>query len=142
MKMATLNTDHLATCINTLEASLQHLQQALSDSIEYEIFRNATIKGFELTLETTGKLLRKALKAYSGNPKLIDELTYKDVFRHSMKHGLLTADEVMRWFAYRDNRNDTAHDYGIEFAKSTIRLLPNFIIDVKNLLGALQNLSE
>lgn len=57
MKMATLNTDHLATCINTLDASLQHLQRAQSDSIEYEIFRNATIKGFELTLETTGKLL-------------------------------------------------------------------------------------
>lgn len=64
--MALLNTDHLETCIKTLESSLTRLQSAQPDSIDYEIFRNATIKGFELRLETSGKLLRKTLKAYSG----------------------------------------------------------------------------
>lgn len=139
--MAILNTDHLVTCIKTLDLSLIHLKEAKPDSIEYEVFRNATIKGFELTLETSGKLLRKVLKTYSGNPKTIDALTYKDVFRHAVKHGLLTADEIKRWFAYRDNRNDTAHDYGIEFANSTVNLLPSFLIDVKKLLQVLQNFS-
>lgn len=140
--MATLNTDHLATCIKTLESSLVHLQKAQVNSIEYEIFRNATIKGFELCLETAGKLLRKTLKAYTGNPKTVDELTYKDIFRHGLKHGLLNAGEVTRWFSYRDNRNDTAHDYGIEFANSTVRLLPDFLLDVKKLLNTLKNQSE
>lgn len=137
-----LNTDHLETCINTLESSFSRLQEAKPDSVDYEVFRNATIKGFELTLETAGKLLRKALKAYTGNPKTIDELNYKDVFRHAVKHSLLHTGEVERWFSYRDNRNDTAHDYGIEFAKSTVRLLPDFLIDVKKLLQILQNQSE
>lgn len=140
--MTTLNTDHLATYIKTLESSLVHLQKAQVDSIEYEIFRNATIKGFELCLETAGKLLRKTLKAYTGNPKTVDELTYKDIFRHGLKHGLLNTDKVTRWFSYRDNRNNTAHDYGAEFANSTVRLLPDFLLDVKKLLNTLQNQSE
>ena len=32
-------------------------------------------------------------------------------------HGLMETDAVERWLAYRDNRNDTAHDYGEDFAK-------------------------
>lgn len=140
--MALLNTDHLETCIKTLESSLMRLQSAQPDSIDYEIFRNATIKGFELTLETSEKLLRKALKTYSGDPKAIDQLTYKDIFRHAVKHDLLTPEDAKHWFAYRDNRNDTAHDYGIEFANSTVRLLPDFINDAKKLLDTLHHQPE
>lgn len=107
-----LNTDHLLRCIQTLESSLALLNKAESGSIDYEVFRNAVVKGLELVLETSGKLLRKALKAYGGSPKAIDDLFYKDVLRHAGKHGLLSAAEIERWFAYRDNRNNTAHDYG------------------------------
>ncbi len=45
-----LNTDHYARCIRTLEASLVHLEKAEAESSEFEIFRNAVVKGFELTL--------------------------------------------------------------------------------------------
>lgn len=132
--MVTLKTDHLAQCIKTLEFSLARLDSAVPNSIDYEVFRNATVKGFELTLETAGKLLRKMLKTYSATPRSVDELTYKDVIRHAVKHGLLEPDAAERWFAYRDNRNDTAHDYGIAFTKTTLALLPKFIIDAKTLL--------
>lgn len=136
--MANLNTDHLLQCIKTLDSSLMHLQSADPESIEYEVFRNATIKGFELTLEISGKLLRKALKSYIGNPRTIDELTFKEVFRYATKHGLLDPEAVERWFMYRNNRNDTAHDYGIAFAKTTLKLLPEFINDAKALQLILQ----
>lgn len=131
--MDKLNTDHLIQCIKTLESSLERLQAAQPDSIDYEVFRNATVKGFELTLETSGKLLRKVLKAYTGSPREIDELTYKDLFRHASKHGLLDTKAVERWFEYRNNRNDTAHDYGIAFVKLTLKLLPAFLQDAKSL---------
>jgi len=124
-----LNTDHLLRCIQTLESSLAMLQRAEAGSIEYEVFRNAVVKGFELTLETSGKLLRKALKAYGGNPKAVDDLFYKDVLRHAAKHGLLTIEQVERWFVYRDNRNNTAHDYGEAFASETLVLMSDFVID-------------
>ena len=56
----------------------------------------------------------------------------------SATHGLMTLEEVERWFTYRDNRNSTAHDYGEGFAKETLLLLPGFIADVKKLEDVLR----
>ena len=128
-----LRTEHLGRCIQTLEKSVVQLNQTEPNTIDYEILRNAAVKGFELTLETAGKLLRKALKSYTGSPRAVDELTYKDVLRHAAKHALMDTSAVERWFAYRDNRNNTAHDYGIGFAEETLVLLPAFITDARAL---------
>lgn len=134
-----LNTDHLKRCIETLRQSISLLTKQKPDSIEYEIFRNATIKGYELTLETAGKLLKKALKPYFANPKEVDQLVFKDVFRHASKHGLLSIEEAKRWFTYRDNRNNTAHDYGFGFAEETLKLLPTFVDDAQRLKDRLDH---
>lgn len=134
----TLDTSHLRRCIETLEASLERLRAADPASVDYEVFRNAVVKGFELVLELSGKLLRKALKAYDGNPKAVDALFYKDVFRHAGKHGLLGIDEIEHWFAYRDNRNTTAHDYGEGFAQHTLTLMPDFLDDARRLEDTLR----
>jgi nucleotidyltransferase substrate binding protein (TIGR01987 family) len=128
-----LRTEHLSRCIQTLETSVTLLRQAPPDSIDYEIYRNAAVKGFELSLETAGKLLRKAIKSYLGSPRAGDELTFKDVLRRAAKHGLMDASAVERWFAYRDNRNSTAHDYGVGFAEETLTLLPDFIVDARRI---------
>lgn len=133
-----LNIDQLAKCVKTMELSLQHLQNAQPEDIEYEVFRNAVIKSFELTLEVSGKLLRKALKAYVGNPRQIDALNYKEVLRYAAKHGLLNIEAVERWFVYRDNCNDTAHDYGVAFAQETLKLIPSFLKDAYALKETLQ----
>ncbi|MBM3852553.1 MAG: nucleotidyltransferase [Verrucomicrobia bacterium] len=128
-----LRTEHLARCIETLDRSFDELRRAPGDSIDYEIYRNATVKGFELTIETAGKLLRKALKTYSGTARAVDELSFKDVFRHAAVHALLSTQEVERWFAYRANRNTTAHDYGVKFAEETLVLIPDFLADARRL---------
>ena len=127
------NTDNLQRCIKTLERSLECLHRYDPDSMEYEIYRNAVVKGFELTLETAGKLLRKALKLYFATSKQADRLVYKDIFRMASKHGILDVEEVSRWFLYRDNRNDMIHDYGIGFAEETLKLMPQFLLDTKRL---------
>lgn len=132
-----LNTDHLHRCIQTLESSLVLLQASEPGSIQYEIYRNAVVKGFELALETSGKLLRKALKPYFATSKAADELVFKDLFRHGARHGILGVEDAERWFQYRDNRNSTAHDYGEKFAEETLVLLPGFIADAKRLKDAL-----
>lgn len=128
-----LNTEHLDRCIQTLEGAVIRLKAEEENSIEYEIFRNASIKGFELTLETSGKLLKKALKPYFSSPGTVDQLVFKDVFRNASRHGLLSLEEVERWMTYRDNRNTTAHDDGKEFVEKTLKLLPQFIVDAKQL---------
>ena len=56
-----LQTAHFKRCIQTLDASFALLKRATPGSVEYEVYRNATIKGFELVLETGGKLLGKYL---------------------------------------------------------------------------------
>lgn len=131
--MGDLQTAHLQRCIRTLESSLRLLRQSPAGSVEHEVFRNAVVKGFELTLELSGKLLRRALRHYEGSPRKVDELFFKDVFRYAARHGLMDTGAVGRWFTYRDNRNDTAHDYGEAFAQGTVGLLPAFIADAKAL---------
>ena len=134
-----LNLDHLTRCIQTLESSLVMLEKVPEQSMDYEIFRNAVVKGYELVLETSGKLLRKALKEYTGSPRAIDEFVFKEIFRQALKHGLIPDTQtVERWFSYRDNRNNTAHDYGIGFARDTLGLMPDFLKDVHVLEKTLQ----
>ncbi len=128
-----LNTVYLRRCISSLESALDMLAKSESGSIEYDVFRNAAIKSFELSLETSGKLLRKVLRPYFATPKEVDRLVFKDLFRYGAKHSLLTIESVERWLAYRDNRNNTAHDYGEEFAEQTLKLLPGFVRDAKYL---------
>jgi len=137
-----ISTEHLQRCVSTLAQSLKMLNNYQPQSLEYDVLRNAVVKGFELTLETAGKLLKKTLKAYLSNPREADSLVFKQVFRHAHKHGLLTSDEVTRWFSYRDNRNTTAHDYGEGFAEDTLVLLPQFILDVDKLIEVLNNVPD
>ncbi len=136
-----LNVQHLRRTADTLEQAIIQLNQVSDkENVLYDLFRNAAIKSFELSLETTGKLLRKALKLYGGSPREVDRLVFKDLFRHAQKHGLINNAAVERWFAYRDNRNNTAHDYGAGFAEETLRLLPNFLQDVRTLAISLEEL--
>ena len=133
-----LNTDHLKRCIQTLRSSLSFYEQATPESIDQEIFRNAIVKGYELAQETSFKLLKKALRDYGHGAKKLDTTVVKDLLRLSATHGLMTLEEVERWFAYRDNRNNTAHDYGENFAKETLSLIPKFIADVARLEAVLR----
>lgn len=133
-----LNTDHLKRCIQTLRSSLVFFEGSPPDGIEREIFRNAIVKGYELAQETSFKLLKKALRDYGHSAKKLDSTPIKDVLRLAATHGLMPLEEVERWFAYRDNRNNTAHDYGEAFANETLKLIPIFIADVERLEAILR----
>ena len=138
--MNTLNTDYFSRCIATLERAFITLNELSSDDDLYDIYRAACVKEFEIILEQTGKLLKKCLKPYFASPKQVDQLTFKDVFRYAAKHGLISLEEAGRWLAYRDNRNDTAHDYGAGFANDTLVLLPQFIKDAGRIHKVIRSL--
>jgi nucleotidyltransferase substrate binding protein (TIGR01987 family) len=139
-----LNVEHLNRTVATLEQALLAIEQhpAAPDSVMFDLYRNAAIKSFELSLETAGKLLRKALKAFEASPRSVDALVFNDVLRYAGKHGVLTSAEVERWLAYRANRNNTAHDYGEGFANDTLQLLPAYLQDVRALAVALQKVFD
>lgn len=123
----------LRRCLRTLERALAALEAGNPHTTTYDIYRAACVKEFELILEQSGKLLRKRLAAYFASNRQVDRLAFKDIFRHAAKHGLIDAEACERWLEYRDNRNDTAHDYGEAFADATLALLPNFVADANDL---------
>ena len=81
---------------------------------------------------------RKRLAAFFASNRQADRLVFKDLFRHAAKHGLIAPDTVERWMQYRDNRNDTARNYGEDFAEATLKLLPAFVADAKALADMIE----
>ena len=126
-----IDTTFLKRCISTLERAHGLLLKAESESLEYEMYRSACVKEFEIILEQSGKLLKKCLKPYFHSSKAVDKLYFKDIFRHANQFDLIAPEAVERWLEYRDNRNNTAHDYGVHFADETLVLLGQFIEDAK-----------
>ena len=132
-----INTDFLDRCIQTLETAFTQLAQHEPGDITYDIYRAACVKEFEIVLEQSGNLLKRRLRPYFASNRQADRLTFRDIFRHAAKHGLISVESCERWLEYRNNRNDTAHDYGEGFAETTLKLLPGFIDDAKELAGVI-----
>lgn len=134
-----IDTTFLRRCIGALEIAFEEIvEHREAQDFAYEIYRAACVKEFELVLEQSGKLLRKRLAIYFASNKQADRLAFKDLFRHAAKHGLIEVETVERWLYYRDNRNETAHDYGESFAETTLKLLPAFILDAKMLADMIE----
>ena len=138
----TIDTAYLERCIATLEKAYGLLQKTDPANLDYDLYRSASVKEFELILEQSGKLLRKLLRAYFHSSRAVDQLVFKDVFRHAVLRQIISAQEAERWLQYRDNRNSTAHDYGVNFAEETLVLLPVFIADATRLAAAIRSLSN
>ena len=93
-------------------------------------------------LEQSGKLLKKRLRPWFASNRQADRLAFKDVFRYAAKHGLIPADACERWLEYRNDRNDTAHDYGQGFSEATLKLLPRFVDDARQLAGVIEGKAD
>lgn len=132
--MQSIDTIYLKKCNLALQRAYKYLNKCNEEDIEYEIYRSAVIKEFEIILEQSGKLLKKVLRAYFHSNKAVDKLVFKDIFREAGIHSLLTINEVERWLKYRDNRNTTAHDYGVYLANETLVLIEQFVKDVDRLI--------
>ncbi|OIP84861.1 MAG: nucleotidyltransferase [Porphyromonadaceae bacterium CG2_30_38_12] len=140
--MTDFETTYLERCVSTLEKAYSLLGTVRPEDIEYDMYRSACVKEFEIILEQCGKLLKKVLKPYFASSKAVDMLIFKDVFRHAALHSIINTESCERWMQYRDNRNSTAHDYGVGFAQDTLILLPQFIVDAKYIILAINNQNQ
>lgn len=134
-----IDTQYLQRCTLTLQKAYNLLQKANKDELDYDMYRSACIKDFEIIIEQSGKLLKKVLKPYFHSSKAVDMLVFKDIFRQAALYSIIDTDTCERWLIYRDNRNSTAHDYGLGFAEDTLTLLPKFIADAQALATAIEN---
>ena len=62
-------------------------------------------------------------------------MLFRSIFRYAGKHGLASLQEVERWLLYREH---TAHEYGESYADDILKLVPQFLIDARNLLKAIE----
>ena len=139
----TLDTTFLRRCIDTLERAMdKNVKHGTTEDFLYDIYSAACVKEFELVLEQSGKLLRKRLANFFASNQQADRLAFKDLFRHAAKHGLIESDAAERWLRYRDNRNDTAHNYGEDFAEDTLKLLPSFVADARALADMIEYVDD
>jgi hypothetical protein len=129
--MSKIDTTYLERCINTLAKAYGLLQKANVDEIDYDMYRSAAVKEYEIIIEQCGKLLRKSLKPYFHSSQGVDKLYFKDVFKQAILRSIITPELCERFLEYRDNRNNTAHDYGVNFDEKTLLLLPKFIEDAR-----------
>lgn len=136
--MKALDTEFAHRCIRTLDQALATLGKQDLEPVTHDIYRAACIKEFEIVSEQCAKLLKKALVVFFPSARAVDALTYKDIFRHAAKHGLMSLDAAERWLAYRDHRNQSAHEYGQNFADVILVLLPQFLSDATDLLEAVE----
>lgn len=132
-----IDTTYYERCISTLEKAYALLLNTNPEMIDYDMYRSACIKEFEIILEQSGKLLRKVLKPYFHSAAAVDKLVFKEVFRNTVLRTIITDETCERWLQYRDNRNNTAHDYGVNFAEETLLLLPQFMFDATNLAAVI-----
>ena len=133
-----IDTTFLRRCIKALEHAQAGLRANDLEDATRDIYRAACVKHFELAQEQSGKLLRKRLAAFFASNRQADRLVFKDLFRHAAKHGLMEPAAAERWLRYRDNRNETAHDYDERFAEVTLKLLPKFLADAKALADMIE----
>lgn len=134
-----INTEHLDNTLRALESALAHYQAvAGEDAVEQEIFRLAIIKGFELAQEVSFKLIRRRLRDFGHSSRKLEATPVKELLRLAAQHSLLSIAEVERWFGYRANRNNTAHNYGEDFVQATLAILPDFIRDARALAKRLR----
>ena len=93
------------------------------------IYSETYIREFEVLRDQCGNLLRKRLRPWFASYRQADRLTFKDVFRHASKHGLIFPKVCERWLRYQDIRNDAV--YFREAASQ--KLLRDFVADVRAL---------
>lgn len=93
------DTGYLERCIQTLDKAQTLLLQSAPGSINYDMYRSACVKEFEIILEQSGKLLRKTLKPYYHSSRAVDQMIFKDVFRNAVLRNIITAEACERMAA-------------------------------------------
>lgn len=140
---SSLQATHLLHLADRLEAALSKLVACPDAEAGSEaLFRSLATRNFELALEHSGKLLRKALRLYGGSPREVDHLPFQDLLRQAGKHGLLDVEGVSRWLAYHQQAGATPTEDEVGCDGAVLALLPAFWVDLRALAHALQRLFD
>jgi nucleotidyltransferase substrate binding protein (TIGR01987 family) len=132
--MTKLDFSPLADALLQLDEGLRQS----ADYLENELLRDGVIQRFEYSHELALKSMRRALETIFGDD--VDKMAYNDVLRTAAERGLI--DDVERWFDYRVARNKTSHTYDAATAADVYSSIRPFLVDARELLFRLHELSD
>ena len=127
--------DRLGACLDTLDDSEDATTLRLAGEVGGEYF--------EVALEQSGKLRGKSLRPWFASNRQADRLTFRDIFRHAARHGLIDIDAGERWLGYRDAVDglvDRENDGW--FHAPSIDLLRALLADARALADTIGNVSR
>lgn len=126
-----VDTTFLRSRIDRLGACLDALDD-VDDATARRLAGDVCTGYFEVALEQSGKLLRKSLRPWFASNRQADRLTFRDVFRHAAKHGLIDVEAAERWLGYRDAVDRFVdRENEVRFDAAAIDLLRAFLADAR-----------
>ena len=113
--------ERLKLKIKDVKKALTSLNEVLKEPYSV-VIRDATIKRFEYTVDTSWKFLKEYLKTSRG----IIVNSPKDSFREIFSQGFISEEETKELLDMTDSRNETAHTYKEELAQEIYEKIKNY----------------
>ena len=124
-----IDISNLKSALETLKTSVETLDKYKNYEF-YDMLEDSCIKRFEYTLEIARKTMKRVLKTKYGKSE--EELTVNNTFR--LMQGYKYISNWENWKDYYEKRNNTAHEYNLTKSRALITLIPQFILDIENLI--------
>ncbi|MDR1327142.1 MAG: nucleotidyltransferase substrate binding protein [Heliobacteriaceae bacterium] len=115
--------------------TLEDAENAYRQEINNIYIRDSVVKRYEYTYSMAIKMLKRFLENFTTELDA-DTMTFKEFIRTGAQRGLLLGD-VQKWDDYRTKRNKTSHAYKVDVALDVVSVVPDFIKEVKYLVGVL-----
>ncbi|MBI5529847.1 MAG: nucleotidyltransferase substrate binding protein [Deltaproteobacteria bacterium] len=133
-----LDLSSLVSALSQLDESLGYSRSetARSDPKLFRQFRNSVVQCYEFTYELCWKMLKRRLELDAPSAGSVDGLSFRDLFRLGAEHGLV--EDPIRWFEYREHRNETSHVYDEAKAERVYETAAAFLDDAQRLLHELE----
>ena len=137
MENIELDIESLRKAFDSLEKAFTVYQKGSLEQDICDIYADSCVKRFEYTFETVWKLMKKYFKLQYSKKE--EELTMNNIFRFMEGYGF--TDSWLKWKDYYAMRNNTSHEYNFEKSRRLIKIIPDFLSDVKFLLNKWDSLS-
>ena len=116
-------------------AACSDVKMSMLDADQKDTIRAGVIQNFEFTYELCWKFMKRWLDNSLGSSR-VDGVTRRELFRLAAEHQLI--DDVDRWMAYHDARNETSHGYDRGSAEAVFLVAVKFLPDAGKLLQCLE----
>lgn len=114
------------------------LTRAQNNPQDLEV-RDGCIKRFEYTYRLSITALKRYMEQEAVVPEPIDTLHVRDFLRIAFEIGVIQ--DVNAWFAFREAIKNTSHAYDDAKAEAVFHLIPEFVVQAKFLINALEKQS-